>query len=219
MDILRRRASAAAYQDVVVHAGSETQTVVVEAPGIVDGHRLVPLLTSRGRVVFIDTNGQSISVGEDVSVSICEARCTLGQYTVVFRGEDVDVSQVHVELDPNTQQPLVTFAFKGNAQQRFADHTGANIGNYLTITLDGKVIESAVIQSQITGPAVISGNFSASEAKTLAAELTSGALPSSASRLSLLPHIAVLLVPSFMPLRNDTCYTREPSISLHLRRA
>jgi preprotein translocase subunit SecD len=177
MDVLKRRASAAGYRDVTVHGGSEAQTVVVEAPGAAAGQQLVPLLTSRGQLFFIDTGGQSVSIGEDVTASICEARCTPGQYTVVFRAEDLDTNSVSAGLDQNTQQPVVTFQFKGAAQKRFADYTAANIGNFLTITLDGKVVESAVIQSQITGPGQISGNFTMVEAKTLAAQLTSGALP------------------------------------------
>jgi preprotein translocase subunit SecD len=79
--------------------------------------------------------------------------------------------------DSNTQQPVITFQFKGDAQKRFADYTAANIGNYLTITLDGKVIESAVIQSQITGPGQISGNMTVTQANNLAAQLASGELP------------------------------------------
>ena len=91
MDVLKRRASAAGYRDVVVHAGSEAQTIVVEAPGIADGQQLVPLLTSRGQLFFIDSGGQGLSVGEDVNDSICKDRCRRADM-VVFRGEDLDTS-------------------------------------------------------------------------------------------------------------------------------
>jgi preprotein translocase subunit SecD len=84
---------------------------------------------------------------------------------------------VTAAVGPNTQQAVVTFQFKGGAKQRFADYTEAHIGQYLTITVDGKVIESAVIQSQITGPGQISGNMTQIQANTLAAQLTSGVLP------------------------------------------
>jgi preprotein translocase subunit SecD len=176
MAALSRRASAAGYHDVIVHAGSQAQTVVVEAPGAADGQQLVPLLTSRGQLFFIDTGGQGLIVGEDVTESICETRCTPGRYAVVFRGEDLDASQVHATTDQVSGKHVVTFAFNGDAQKRFADYTAANIGKYLTITLDGRVIESAVIQSQITGLGQISG-LGASEAATLAASLISGQLP------------------------------------------
>ncbi len=67
MNVLKRRANAAGYRDVAVHTGGEAQTVVVEASGVADGQQLVPLLTSRGQLFFIDTGGQSLSVGEDVT--------------------------------------------------------------------------------------------------------------------------------------------------------
>jgi len=177
MDVLARRASAAGYSDVVVRKGGDEQTVVVEAPGASDGQQLVPLMTSSGQIFFIDTGDKALSVGDDVSGNLCESRCTPGRFAVLFRGEDLDANQVSAGLDTSTQQPIVTFQFKDDAKTRFADYTGSHVGQYLTITLDGKVIESAVIQSQITGPGQISGNFTMTEAKTLAAELKSGALP------------------------------------------
>jgi preprotein translocase subunit SecD len=177
MDALSRRASAAGYQDVVVRKGGDAQTIVVEAPGATDGTQLVPLFTSRGQLFLIDTSSQGLALGEDVSNSICQDHCAPGQYMALFRGEDLDQNQIRATTDVSSRQPVVDFALKDSARQRFADCTAANIGQYLTITLDGKVFESAVIQSQITGPGQISGNFSMSKAKTLAAELTSGALP------------------------------------------
>jgi preprotein translocase subunit SecD len=175
--VLSRRASAAGYHDVAVLKGGDAQTIIVEAPGVADGQQLVPLLTSRGQIFFIDSGRQDLAVGDDVSDNICQSRCKPGQYAVLFRGEDIDPNQVSAGLDPNTQQPVVTFAFKGDAKLRFANYTAQNIGKFLTITLDNKVIESATIQSQITGPGQISGNMTVAQAKTLAAQLASGALP------------------------------------------
>jgi SecD/SecF fusion protein len=177
IDILARRASAAGYRDVVVHVGSEAQTVVVEEPRAADSQHLVPLLTSRGQLLFIDTGSKSLPVGTDVTGLLCTRSCSPHQYQIQFTGSDLDTSAVASELDSYTQQPVVAFQFKGDAQQRFADYTAANIGNYLTITLDSKVIEAAVIQSQITGPGQISGSMTMAQATALAAQLASGELP------------------------------------------
>jgi protein-export membrane protein SecD len=177
MDVLKRRANAAGYRNVAVHTGGEAQTVVVDVSGVGDGQQLVPLLTNRGQLFFIDSGGQGLSVGEDVNDNICMDRCKLGQYAVLFRGEDLDQSQVRATTDPTNNQPTVILAFKGDASKRFADYTAANIGNYLTIILDGKVTESAVIQSEITGSAQISGSMTMAQATALAAQLASGELP------------------------------------------
>jgi len=60
---------------------------------------------------------------------------------------------------------------------RFGTFTQQNVGNILTVTLDRKVIESATINSAITGPGVITGQFSSEEAQRIATVLRYGALP------------------------------------------
>src|SRR4029078_12468615 len=118
---------------------------------------------------------QGFRVGDDLSDNVCETRCTPGRYTVVFRGQDLDQSQIHLIYDKQGILPLVTFAFKGDAQKRFANYTADNIANYLTIILDGKVIESAVIQSEITDRFNI--RLPTPHATALIAQLVSGELP------------------------------------------
>ena len=60
----------------------------------------------------------------------------------------------------------------------FADWTSNNIGKYLAITLDKKVISAPVIQSAITqGSGRITGNFTLKEAQNLVIVLKYGALP------------------------------------------
>jgi preprotein translocase subunit SecD len=135
-------------------------------------------------MLIIDTGSQSLPVGTDVTGLTCTTQCGSGQYKIQFKGQDLDTSSVSAGLDSNSQQPIVTFQFKGDAQTRFADYTQQNIGNYLTITLDDKVIESAVIQNQITGQGQISGSMTVSQANDLATLLKYGALPLPLSTVS-----------------------------------
>src|SRR5260370_20917874 len=66
---------------------------------------------------------------------------------------------------------------KGNAVGSFGTFTGKNVGQYMTITLDKKVIESAVIQNAITGPGVITGSFTTQSAQSVVTVLKYGSLP------------------------------------------
>ena len=66
---------------------------------------------------------------------------------------------------------------RGSAIGAFGSFTASNIGEFLTITFDRKVIELAVIQSAITGPAVITGNFTQQQANAVVADLKAGSLP------------------------------------------
>ena len=160
---------------IVTQEGSNR--LVVQLPGLTDDTQARQLLGKTGQMLIIDTGSQSLPVGTDVTGLTCTDTCTSGQYKIQFKGSDLDTNSVSAGLDPNTQQPVVTFQFKGDAQKRFADYTAANIGNYLTITLDNKVIESATIQSQITGPGQISGSMTVAQANDLATLLKYGALP------------------------------------------
>ncbi len=73
---------------------------------------------------------------------------------------------------------VVAFTLTAEGKEIFAQYTTANVGKYLTIVLDKKVLSSPVIQSAITGGSgVIEGKFSLEEANSLAINLRYGALP------------------------------------------
>jgi len=151
--------------------------LVVQLPGLTDDTQARQLLGRTGQMLIIDTGSQSLPVGTDVTGLTCTTECGPNQYKIQFKGNELDTNSVSAGLDSSTQQPIVTFQFKGDAQARFADYTAKNVGNYLTITLDNKVIESAVIQSQITGQGQISGSMTVAQANDLATLLKYGALP------------------------------------------
>jgi preprotein translocase subunit SecD len=95
----------------------------------------------------------------------------------VFTGKDLDSKQVGVSADERTGRPQINFAMQGDAFERFGTFTRENIGMALTITLDREVIQSATINSAITGPGVITGQFERAEAQRVATVLRYGALP------------------------------------------
>lgn len=59
----------------------------------------------------------------------------------------------------------------------FGPFTGSRIGEPMAIVLDGVVLSAPIIQAQLDTGGVITGQFSEEEAKTLAVQLRSGALP------------------------------------------
>ena len=75
-------------------------------------------------------------------------------------------------------EPMVNVTFNEEGAKLFAEITKDNIGRQLGIFLDGEMLSAPVINESITGgTAVISGGFTADEAKTLAQNLSFGALP------------------------------------------
>lgn len=141
--------------------------ISVQLPGLKDASQALSLIGTTGDLQFIDTSGQALSLGTKV---------TPNQYPVKFKGSDLDPNSVGVSFD-QTGKPQITFEFKGNARTAFATYTQQNVGQYLTITLDGTVIESAVIQSQITGQGEISGSMTVDQANSTASVLKYGSLP------------------------------------------
>jgi preprotein translocase subunit SecD len=75
-------------------------------------------------------------------------------------------------------EPIVSIKFNAEGSELFADITREHTGEQLAIFLDGQVISAPNINEPIVGgSAVISGGFTAVEARALAENLNFGALP------------------------------------------
>jgi protein-export membrane protein SecD len=71
----------------------------------------------------------------------------------------------------------IQFELKAEAANRFGSFTGSHIGQPLAIVLDGVLLSAPVINSRLDTGGLITGNFTEEEAKQLALQLRSGALP------------------------------------------
>ena len=93
-----------------------------------------------------------------------------------------DLRNARPSIDENNR-PAVQFYLKADGATRFGQFTGGNIGRYLAIVLDERVITAPVIEGRITDEGRISGSFTQQEANDLALTLRSGALPASLTYL------------------------------------
>jgi hypothetical protein len=81
------------------------------------------------------------------------------------------VVTAHANLDG--ARPTVDIVLNETGAKRLADVTSANVGNTLSIVLDGEVVETAVIQAPITGGALsINGDLTPHKAEILAHSIT-----------------------------------------------
>jgi preprotein translocase subunit SecD len=71
----------------------------------------------------------------------------------------------------------ISFTLKPSGAQKFGAWTGANVGAYMAVVLNGRVQSAPFIKSQITDSGQIDGNFTKDSAGALALTLRSGALP------------------------------------------
>jgi protein-export membrane protein SecD len=96
-----------------------------------------------------------------------------------------NLKKARVEYDNTSMVPQVSLEFDNEGAQLFADITTRNVGKPVAIFLDGVAISVPNVNEPILGgSAVISGNFSADEAKKLAQRLNAGALPVPVSLVS-----------------------------------
>lgn len=91
-------------------------------------------------------------------------------------GKQLERSEV--VSDPNTGAVQVSLQFDGEGKNLFAAITERNVNKPVAIFLDGQPISVPNVNEPIRdGRAVISGQFSLQEAKTLSQRLNAGALP------------------------------------------
>src|SRR4029077_13314750 len=88
-----------------------------------------------------------------------------------------DLREARVGRNSQTNSAEVNFYLTADGGRRFSAFTGAHGGDYLAVVLDNKVMEVAVIKSEIGDSGVIEGRFTDQQAKDLALILNSGALP------------------------------------------
>jgi hypothetical protein len=88
--------------------------------------------------------------------------------------DDTAIQSATVTADPATGEQQIEVEFSELGKELFAAITRENLNKRLAIVLDGQVYTAPVIRSEITeGKAVITGSFTADEARELAAKVSS----------------------------------------------
>jgi len=181
--------------------GDHSERLIVELPGITDleratdeigetpvldfrlvkesqnaiSHENIEATTASGTVITMDDVDQSNTATGTATTTldeIYEPTGLTGRY----------LEDARLEFNHTTGDPYVSLSFNDDGADLFAEITGTNQGRMLAIFLDGEVISSPVIQTEIRGgEAQISGGFHGAdgreEARELANNLRFGALP------------------------------------------
>ena len=138
------------------------QGVVIDLPGITDVKSATDLI---GRVAKLDFREQSAetNIGGEV---FQETGLT---------GANLTKADVTFDQQGNAE---VSIEFNSEGAKLFGEITKRDVGKPLAIFLDDELISAPTVQTEITGgKAVITGKFSIDQAKQLAIQLNSGALP------------------------------------------
>lgn len=155
--------------------GTGEQRLVVELPGITDVDEAVKLIGATPVLEFkLVKQGFEQSFATASGTPIQEAFEETGLTGALLQRAALEFSQGSGLV----QQPVVRVDFNSEGSKLFSDITGSNTGRLLAIFLDGNIVSAPVINERIpNGTAIISGGFTADEARTLVRNLNLGALP------------------------------------------
>ncbi|MDQ2692998.1 MAG: protein translocase subunit SecD [Chloroflexota bacterium] len=185
--IVENRTNALGVSENVIQLAGDRR-IVGEFPGAEDADAILDIIQQTGLLEFVDTgdfrpeegtilqtdfaagSGEEAPPPSDPSDPGSET-----VYHTIMTGREVRT--VTVGAGP-TGAPAIDFVLSPQGAEVFEDHTAANVGKILAITLDKRVISAPSIEGAIPGgQGQISGNFTAETANALAVQLRYGSLP------------------------------------------
>ncbi len=185
-------------EPIVAKQGAQDQ-IMVELPGVTDVSHAKEIIRSTSLLELklveqgpvssqeqLMTNG-AVPPDTEILPGASSGRAAEGGtvYYLVHRVPVVsgrDLRTAKPSLDENNR-PAVSFSLKPDGATKFGNFTGSNIGRYLAIVLDKRVVSAPVIEGRISDEGRIAGNFTQQEAQDLSLTLRSGALPASLTYL------------------------------------
>lgn len=184
MKIMENRLNSSGLSEVSSYAKG-TNEIVLEIPGVKDVDTVLRRLGTTAQMEFrllptdvmVSKDEKDNTVLLKGGVPVDEQQSVIEASYLVVRGSALEPNSRPVP--DNTGKPAVSFSMASQADRaQFANVTGQNVGRYLAIVLDGKVITAPVVKDRIFGDGIISGGFKEmKDAKELADLLNAGALP------------------------------------------
>lgn len=162
--VIERRINFFGVTEPVVQTATSPNSyrIIAELPGISDVNQAIALIGQTAQLEFREVVDPTASVSATLATGIT--------------GKDLKRAQV--TFDTTTGAPQVAISFSSDGAKKFADVTRRLVGKPLAIFLDNRIVTSPVVKQEISdGNAVISGQFTQEQAKTLALQLNAGALP------------------------------------------
>ncbi len=157
--------------------------ILVELPGIRNAEEAIDVIRETALLEFVDTGTTPLPAATCVRTSLNEGRPSPCEeesgieaplFETVLTGAELRNASAEADQFGRT---FVSFEMTPGGAQVLGSHTAQNIGRYLTIVLDKRVISSPRIEAAISDQGTISGSFTLEEARNLALQLRFGRLP------------------------------------------
>lgn len=180
--IISQRVNGLGVAEPLVQVEGERR-ILVELPGISDAEQAIDVIRETALLEFVDTGDTPLPEGTCVRTSLNEGRPSpceeeTGQpastFDTVLTGGALRNATAETDQFGRT---FVAFEMTPDGAETLGSHTAQNIGRFLTIVLDKRVISSPRIEAAISNEGTITGDFSLEEARNLALQLRFGRLP------------------------------------------
>lgn len=158
-EVIEKRVNLFGVSEAVVQSSKigEQRRILVELPGLKDASQAANLVGKTAQLEF---------------------RETVGTPSAGLTGADLKKAAVTFGQSGGRSGPQVAIEFTSLGAEKFAEITKRNVGKPLAIFLDDQLVSAPnVVQEILGGSAVITGQFTTDEAKSLAIQLNAGALP------------------------------------------
>lgn len=185
--IVENRTNALGVSENLIQVAGDRR-IVGEFPGAEDADAILDIIQQTGLLEFVDTGDYSpqpgtilqtdygITSAVDDTAPPAEGEAPETVYHTIMTGGDL--RSVAISQNQFGTDYAIDFTLSAEGASIFGEHTAANIGKFVTIVLDKRVISSPVINSVIPdGLGSISGSFTADAANSLAVQLRYGSLP------------------------------------------
>ncbi|MBQ4145477.1 MAG: protein translocase subunit SecD [Clostridia bacterium] len=157
VSMLRTRLDGQGYTEATLTRQGDDK-VRVELPDVQDAKQAVETLGATAQLEFIDPEGNVVMSGSEVKSASAE-------YGQTEQGMAKNSYYIALELTDE-------------GRDKFADATGRLVGQQIGITMDGQLLSAPRVNERIdSNSCVITGEFTAEEARSLAANIKSGQLP------------------------------------------
>lgn len=166
-NIISRRVDLYGVTEPVIQTAKvgDDYRIIVELPGIKEIAQAIDLIGKTAQLDFREAKEGSPS--GNILADFQETGLT---------GRELLHSEV--VFDPNTGNPQVSLEFDDEGKKKFGEITERNVGKRVAIFLDELPVTIPTVNEPITdGRAVITGDFTISQAKNLSIQLNAGALP------------------------------------------
>lgn len=199
LQTIDRRVNALGVSEASIARQSQGDQILVQLPGVTDVAHARDVIGSTARLEFRLVEAGPMASKDDLlkpyngqappDMEILLGSPEPGESGSMFylmkkippvTGQDL--RDAKPGLDENNQ-PAVMFEMKPEGAAKFGKLTGENIGRYLAIILDNRVVSAPRIDGRITDNGRISGGFTPDRANDLSLVLRSGALPASLTYL------------------------------------